>query len=155
MLRLFLVMLDQISVMESLGMECTRCWCRILKGWEDRRAVWNVSVFVRKRWQGGCWWARARDCTPSRPSSVVAPPTHVVRQALVTWLWGSAYCSYESLHHRTRWTGRRREHCKLNGGWDGEGTDAGGAKQRWWRWDTCKTRMTKWEGAIGKQKENF
>lgn len=101
MLRLFLVMLDQISVMESLGMECTRCWCRILKGWEDRRAVWNVSVFVRKRWQGGCWWARARDCTPSRPSSVVAPPTHVVRQALVTWLWGSAYCSYESLHHRT------------------------------------------------------
>lgn len=67
--------------------------------------------------------------THTSPSCVV---THVVRQALVTWPLGSAYCSYESLHH---WTATGQE--KRGGGGSSasrregiEGGGSGGERQK-------------------------
>lgn len=84
---------------------------------------------------------------------------HVVRQALVTWLSGTAYCSYESLHH---WNATGQEWRKEEaGGWvlgrEGWGKDAdrihtdigesggrGGGRmggRKWW--NNCRELLVK------------
>lgn len=50
---------------------------------------------------------------------------HVVRQAMVTWPWASAYCSYESRHPWTTTGQERRENMMREGGMDREGGSGG------------------------------
>lgn len=82
---------------ESVGIRCSQVMLQrsdfdeeeTSTRWCDKKGFCCACEWLQGGWGGvGC-----------EPVHVTVLFPHVVRQALVTWPWGSAYCSYESLHH--------------------------------------------------------